>query len=67
MSAQKLALSSSLNSYQRAERKAIMNLSDHGNLNLQNKISDALDANINRITQLKSLIASMETQNQELA
>jgi predicted nucleotide-binding protein len=67
MSAQKLALSASVNSYQRAERKAIMTLSDHGNINLQNKISDAIDANLHRISELKSLIGAMETQNTELA
>lgn len=44
-----------------------MSISDHGNLNLQNKISDALDANLQRIEELKSLIASMEQSNAELA
>lgn len=67
ISGQKLAISASINSHQRAQQKAIMRLSDHGNLNLQARISDALRANLDKIGQLKDVIAKQEARNEHLA
>ena len=67
ISGQKLAISASVNSHQRAQQKAIMRLSDHGNLNLQARIGQALSANLEKIGELKDVIAKQEARNEHLA
>ena len=44
-----------------------MNLSDHGNIKLQTRISEALQTNLQKIAELKDIIADQEVRNELLA
>jgi len=46
---------------------AFAKFAEAGNKNLQNKIEQAIKANLNKITGLKDNISKFETENDELA
>lgn len=67
LSAQRLGMSVCKNSTERAQQKAIANLSNHSNILLQKRISEALAANLAKISQLKDVIAQQEHTNDDLS